>query len=129
MRRREQATRRERAMFHVEHPRAPGSEPVITIAVLSQKGGVGKTLTCANLAAGLADAGLAVVMVDFDPQADLSSSWALDERGARPLIEDALEQADVDVGDVLEHIPLGDGTGSLALLPTAYERLRRQTAR
>src|SRR3954447_26420433 len=102
---------------------------MITIAVLSQKGGVGKTLTCANLAASLADAGLAVVMVDFDPQADLSSSWALDERGERPHIEDALERADVDVGDVLEHIPLGDGTGSLALLPTAYERLRRQTAR
>src|SRR4051794_26755933 len=68
-------------------------------------------------------------MVDFDPQADLSSSWALDERAARPHIEDALERVDVHVGDVLEHIPLGDGTGSLALLPTAYERLRRQTAR
>src|SRR4051812_26170147 len=68
-------------------------------------------------------------MVDFDPQADLSSSWALDERGARPHIEDSLERASVEVGDMLEHIPLGDGTGSLALLPTAYERLRRQTAR
>src|SRR4051812_19857 len=102
---------------------------MITIAVLSQKGGVGKTLTCANLAAGFADAGLAVLMVDFDPQADLSCSWALDERGARPRTEDALERADAEVGDVLEHIPLGDGTGSLALLPTAYERLRRQTAR
>jgi chromosome partitioning protein len=52
---------------------------MITVAVLSQKGGVGKTLTCANLAAGLADRGHAVLMVDFDPQADLSSSWALDE--------------------------------------------------
>jgi chromosome partitioning protein len=73
-----------------------------TIAVLSQKGGVGKTLTCANLAAGLADAGFSVLMVDFDPQADLSSSWALDARGARPRVEDALERADVDVGDALD---------------------------
>jgi chromosome partitioning protein len=102
---------------------------MITIAVLSQKGGVGKTLTCANLAAGLADAGLAVVMVDFDPQADLSSSWALDDDAARPHIEDSLEDPDADVGEALEHIPLGDGAGSLALLPTGHERLRGQTAR
>src|SRR3954469_7951535 len=102
---------------------------MITIAVLSQKGGVGKTRTCANLAAGLADAGLGVLMVDFDPQADLSSSWALDERDARPRLEDALEPAGADIGEAGEHIALGEGTGSLALLPTAYERLRRQTAR
>jgi chromosome partitioning protein len=102
---------------------------MITIAVLSQKGGVGKTLTCANLAAGLADLGLAVLMVDFDPQADLSASWALEEDAERPRIEDSLEHAEADVGDALEHIPLGDGTGSLALLPTGHERLRRQTAR
>src|SRR5215203_3692810 len=99
---------------------------MITVAVLSQKGGVGKTLTCANLAAGLADLGLAVLMVDFDPQADLSSSWALEDDTARPRIEDSLERADADLSDALEHIPLGDGTGSLTLLPTAYERLRRQ---
>src|SRR4051812_23065676 len=102
---------------------------MITIAVLSQKGGVGKTLTCANLAAGLADLGHAVLMVDFDPQADLSSSWALEEDADRPRIEDSIEHADADVGDALEHIPLGDGAGSLALLPAGHERLRRQTAR
>src|SRR3954468_5827667 len=102
---------------------------MITIAVLSQKGGVGKTLTCANLAAGLADLGRAVLMVDFDPQADLSASWALEEDRERPRIEDSLEHAEADVGDALEHIPLGDGAGSLALLPTGHERLRRQTAR
>ena len=102
---------------------------MVTIAVLSQKGGVGKTLTCANLAAGLADLGLAVLMVDFDPQADLSASWALDEDADRPRIEDSLERAGADVGDALAHIALGDGAGSLALLATGHERLRRQTAR
>src|SRR3954462_10171102 len=102
---------------------------MITVAGLSQKGGVGKTLTCANLAAGLADRGHAVLMVDFDPQADLSASWALDDVAVRPRIEDSLEHPDADVADAFEHIPLGDGTGSLALLPTGHERLRRQTAR
>ena len=102
---------------------------MITVAVLSQKGGVGKTLTCANLAAGLADRGHAVVMIDFDPQADLSASWALDEDADRPRIEDSLEHTGEDDCDALAHIALGDGAGSLALLATGHERLRRQTAR
>ncbi|MBJ02731.1 MAG: chromosome partitioning protein [Planctomycetes bacterium] len=42
------------------------------IAVINQKGGVGKTTTCANLGSALARAGARVVLVDMDPQANLS---------------------------------------------------------
>ena len=45
---------------------------MITIAVLSQKGGVGKTLTA--LAACLAEEDLRVLKLDLDPQADPSAS-------------------------------------------------------
>jgi chromosome partitioning protein len=47
-------------------------------AITNQKGGVGKSTTCACLAGALGEAGLRVLMVDLDPQAGLTVSFGLD---------------------------------------------------
>ncbi len=51
-----------------------------TLAVLNQKGGVGKTTTVANVAAGLAAGGQRVLAIDLDPQAHLTIHLGTDPR-------------------------------------------------
>ena len=60
------------------------------IAVVNQKGGVGKTTTAVNIAACLYDMGLKVLLCDFDPQANATSGMGVDKRKIKKSVYDVI---------------------------------------
>lgn len=58
------------------------------IAVVNQKGGVGKTTSAVNLTAALHDLGMKVLLCDFDPQANATSGMGVDKRKIKHSIYD-----------------------------------------
>lgn len=60
------------------------------IAIVNQKGGVGKTTTAVNLSAYLANLGKQILLVDLDPQANATSGLGLDHRNLEAGIYEAL---------------------------------------
>ena len=60
------------------------------IAVVNQKGGVGKTTTAVNLTAALTEAGKKVLLCDFDPQANATSGVGVDKRRIKKSIYDVV---------------------------------------
>lgn len=80
--------------------RSKSAKPLHTIAIINQKGGVGKSTTTVNLAAALGKQGRKVLIVDFDPQGNSTSGIGVDKEGLSQCIYDALLH-DVPAGNLI----------------------------
>ena len=79
------------------------------LAVVNQKGGVGKTTTAINLSAALALEGLATLLIDCDPQANSTGGLGLGKGDDRPSVYNVL---------------LGEKKAEEALVPTVIDLLK-----
>lgn len=77
------------------------------IAVSNQKGGVGKTTTCINLACALKRCGKEVLLCDTDPQGNSTSGMGIDKVNASPNVYDVLIKG-VPARDTIVHTKFGD---------------------
>ena len=82
------------------------------IAIVNQKGGVGKTTTAVNLTAALNDLGKKVLLCDFDPQANATSGVGFDPRNIKTSIYECI----IDDAEP-RNIILNTATPYLDLLP------------
>jgi len=83
------------------------------ISIANQKGGVGKTTTCINLSASLADMGKKVLTIDMDPQGNTTSGFGI--------VKDKLERTlyNLLLGEVyLEQVIMKTPVDNLSLIPS-----------
>lgn len=104
------------------------------VAVVNQKGGVGKTTTAVNLTAALKALGKKVLICDFDPQANATSGFGLNKRKLKHSIYDVVVNdipakeaiVSTDFGDILPATAdLAGAAVELITMPEPHQQLKK----
>ena len=100
-------------------------KPVRVIALMNQKGGVGKTTTTVNLAASIAQQGRKVLIIDLDPQAHATLHVGVDDNespDSAPTVYDLLLDDDIAITDCIrtvdDHLDIIPAETDLAAVET-----------
>ncbi|MCC6428392.1 MAG: ParA family protein [Phycisphaerales bacterium] len=118
---------------------APAVRPIRLIALMNQKGGVGKTTTTVNLAAAFARAGRPTLVVDLDPQAHASLHLGVDPAQDQPSVYDllldpamdarqAIRQVSKNLAVIPAHTDMAAAESEIASAPDRFQRLQRSLA-
>ncbi|WP_245241874.1 ParA family protein [Streptomyces sp. NEAU-H3] len=105
------------------------AQPVKRILVGNQKGGVGKTFVASGIAQAMAEMGLRVLLIDYDPQGHLSSRMQVDglPEGGESLLTHMLGESTKHIARSLVSIPHERFGGRLHLLPASTDAFLMDT--
>lgn len=106
-------SKRQNKLVDITKTQLHSKTPARVIAVVNQKGGVGKTTTVVNIATAFAAIGARVLIIDFDPQGNATTAFGVDKRKCQQNIYSALTE-----GISIDSIKIKTNIGKLDLLPS-----------